>query len=700
MTALNTLFNPASVAVVGASAKAHKIGFAILDNIIKSGYTGKLYPVNPTEKEILGHRCFPSVRELPHAVDTAVLSVPPGAVLDTAEACGELGIKNLVVITAGFKEVGKEGLHLERRLTTIVQRYSMHMVGPNCLGIMDTHTPINATFARNFPLQGHIAFISQSGALCVAILDWSLKKGVGFSRFISLGNKADLNEADFIADAAADPNTRVIVCYLEDVANGPAFLQAASSASLTTPIVILKSGTSIAGARAASSHTGALAGSDVAYEVAFRQAGVLRARTMTELFDLAAAFATQPVPKGRRVAIVTNSGGPGIITTDQVELSGLEMSGFERETIDSLRQVLPPEANFYNPVDVIGDADHERYRAALERILTDGNVDAGIVLLSPTAVLKPEEAARVIVEKAKAHPEKPVVAAFMGGSGVEAGADYLFKNGIPCYPFPEPAVQSLAGLARYGELREQARSAQPAEVERVNEAAVWQVFTNVKRDNRVVLLGPEAAQVAEIYGIPAVPSLLATSVDEAESMAGRLGYPVVMKIASPAILHKTDVGGVKVGLSSPEEVRKAFVDIMERVHGHMPQAQLYGVEVQKLMPKGTELIVGMTKDVQFGPLIAFGLGGIYVNLLKDVSFRLANGLSRQAIEAMVAETKAYTLLRGFRGAPPADLKALVQLIARTARLVRDFPEITELDINPVIAYPNGVTALDIKITIA
>ncbi|MEW6522088.1 MAG: acetate--CoA ligase alpha subunit [Bacillota bacterium] len=700
MTGLDSLFNPAAVAVIGASANPQKIGHAILDNIIKSGYPGALYPVNPREKEILGRACYPSLEAVAGPVETAVLSVPPGAVLAAAEACGQKGVKNLVVITAGFKEVGKEGLDLERQLTTLVRRHGMRMVGPNCLGVMDTHTPINATFARNFPLRGHIGFISQSGALCVAILDWSLKKGVGFSRFISLGNKADLNEADFIADAAADPNTRVVVCYLEDVADGPAFLRAAHEASRTTPVVILKSGTSMAGAQAASSHTGALAGSDVAYEVAFRQAGVLRARSMTELFDLAAAFATQPVPKGKRVAIVTNSGGPGIITTDQVELSGLEMARFQRETIESLRSVLPPEANFFNPVDVIGDADHERYRAALERVLADEGVDAAIVLLSPTAVLQSEEAARVIIDKARAHPDKPVVAAFMGGGGVEAGASLLFENGIPCYAFPEPAVASLAGLNRYRQLRDEARTSQPWDLERVNEAAVWQIFTNVKRDNRVVLLGPEAAQVAEIYGIAAAPSLLATTVDEAETMARRLGYPVVMKIASPAILHKTDVGGVKVGLNTPEEVRKAFVDIIESVHQHMPRAQVYGVEVQKLMPKGIELIVGMTKDVQFGPLIAFGLGGIYVNLLKDVSFRLAHGLSRAAIQAMIDETKAQTLLRGFRGAPPADLEAVMELIARVARLVRDFPEITELDMNPVLAYPRGVSALDIKITIS
>jgi acetyltransferase len=700
MASLNTLFNPASIAVIGASANPGKIGYVLVDNIINSGYAGNVYPVNPREKSILGRTCYPDLAGVPGAVDTAVLSVPAAAILPAVEECGKKGVANLVVITAGFKEVGKEGLDLERQLTTTVRRHHMRMVGPNCLGIMDTHTPLNATFARNFPLRGHIAFISQSGALCVAILDWSLRKGVGFSRFISLGNKADLNEADFIADAAADPNTRVIVCYLEDVAQGAAFLRAAQEASRTTPVVILKSGTSLAGAHAASSHTGALAGSDVAYEVAFRQAGVLRAHTMTELFDLAAAFATQPVPRGKRVAIVTNSGGPGIITTDQVELKGLTMARFQRETIDALRTVLPPESNFFNPVDVIGDADHQRYREALDRVLADDGVDAAIVLMSPTAVIRSEEVARVVIDAAQRHPGKPMVASFMGGEAVEAGSNLLFQNGIPCYPFPDPAVGALAGLNRYRELREEVAAATPWDIERVNEAAVWQIFSSVKRDNRVVLLGPEAAQVAEIYGIPAAPSLLATTVDEAEAMAGRLGYPVVMKIASPSILHKTDVGGVKIGLSSAVEVRKAFVDIIEGVQHHMPTAQVYGVEIQKLMPKGIELIVGMTRDVQFGPLIAFGLGGIYVNLIKDVSFRLAHGISRDAIQAMIDETKAQTLLRGFRGAPPADMKAVMELIARVARLVRDFPEIAELDINPVFAYPRGVSALDIKITIS
>ena len=697
---LQSLFNPRSIAVVGASKSPSKLGYVIMNNILQNGYEGEVYPINPKEEEILGHKCYPSVTEVPAEIDTAVLSVPPRAIIGATEQCGEKDVKNLVVITAGFREVGTDGLELERELTKIVKRYDMRMVGPNCLGIMDTHSPLNATFAAAFPLKGHIAFISQSGALCVAILDWSLQKGIGFSRFISLGNKADLNEADFIRDAAADSNTRVIACYLEDVANGEAFLEAAREATKTTPVIILKSGISQAGAQAASSHTGALAGSDAAYEVAFRQAGVLRAHSMTELFDLSAAFATQPIPRGKRVAIITNSGGPGIITTDQVEVSNLQVARFENETVEKLREVLPPESNFYNPVDLIGDADHKRYQLACERVFADPNVDAAVLLMSPTAVVRSEEVAKVIVESAKKYPKIPVSAAFMGGDGVAAGADYLFKKGIPSYSFPEPAVGALRGLVRYGELQEEIQQAKPWDLKRVNEAAVWQIFTNVKRDNRVVLLAPEAAQVAEIFGIPAAPSLLATTVDEAETMAERLEYPVVMKIASPSILHKTDVGGVKVGIETSEEVRKTFVDIIESVHRHMPKAQVYGVEMQKMMPKGTELIVGMTRDLQFGPLIAFGLGGIWVNLLEDVSFRLASGLSQASIETMIQETKAYTLLRGFRGAPPADMEALVDLIGRTAQMVQSFPEITELDINPVFAYEKGVCALDIKITIA
>ena len=700
MAGLVSFFNPKSVAIIGASRVAGKIGNVIVKNMISSGYTGPIFPVNPKEQEIEGLACYPAVDKTPMPAELAVLSLPASRTLDAAEQCGVSGVKNLVVITAGFKETGKEGLELERRLVETCRQYEMRMTGPNCVGLIDTHTPINASFAAGFPLKGEIAFISQSGAMVLSILDWSYRTGLGFSKFVSLGNKADLTESHFIEDAGQDPNTKVILCYIEDVENGAHFLEAARTASRKKPVIILKSGTSQAGAQAASSHTGALAGSDLAYETAFRQCGVIRVRSMAELFDLAVAFASQPVPSGDRVAVVTNSGGPGIIAADTIEQKKLQMARFSQETIKQLRGYLPPEANIYNPVDVLGDARADRFRFSLDKTLADPGVDSALVLVCPTAVTEPVETARALVEMRAAYPEKPLLAAYMGGEKLAEGAKVLEEAKIPCFTFPEPAVSSISGLTGYARTRELPANEQDLRYKCSNLKSVKAILYDVKKDKRLVLLGSEAAEVVEAYGIPAAPTALAASPEEAAKSAGRLGYPVVLKIASPEILHKSDVGGVIIGLDSPVKVRAGFLEIMNNVQRYLPKAAVYGIEVQKMMPKGTELIIGMSKDIQFGPLIAFGLGGIYVNLLKDVSFRLARGLNRREIENMLAETKAYTLLRGYRGEKPADIEAIIGIIGRVARLVTDFPEITEMDINPVFAYNQGACALDVKITVS
>ncbi|HHW44971.1 MAG TPA: CoA-binding protein [Desulfotomaculum sp.] len=700
MGELTNFYNPTAVAIVGASKKPGKVGNSIVKNMIESGYPGKIYPVNPKDSEIEGLKAYPSVTAIPGPVELAVLSVPAAKVVEAARECGEKGIPYLVVITAGFKEIGKEGLDLEKELVATCRRYGMRMLGPNCVGMADTHTPINASFTRNSPLKGDIAFLSQSGATLIAILDWSRSVGLGFSKMVSLGNKGDLSEIEFIAEAAADPYTRVIACYLEDVADGARFLDVVREATRKKPVIILKSGTSQAGAQAASSHTGALAGSDLAYDTAFRQCGVIRARSLTELFELAIAFSRCPVPAGKRVAIVTNSGGPGIVATDNVEARGLTMARFTRETIDELRAGLPAEAALYNPVDVLGDGKADRYRFAMEKVLADPNVDSMVVLMCPTAVAQPVETTRAVVELQKQYPGKPILGGYLGGESMAEAVQLMAEAGIPCFTFPEPAIAAISGLVNYGQFREMPGDGNELSYPDVDKRAVKAIFYDVIRDNRLVLLGSEAAAVARAYGISAAPVSLATTPDEAVEEAQKMGYPVVLKVASPKILHKTDVGGVKVGLDSPEAVRRAFVEIMENVNRLLPEAVVYGIEVQKMMPKGTELIIGMTRDVQFGPMIACGLGGIYVNLLKDVSFRLARGLTRREIENMLAETKAYTLLRGYRGEKPADLPALVDAIGRTARLVLDFPEINEIDINPVFAYNQGLSALDIKITIS
>jgi acetyltransferase len=700
MGELTSFFKAKSMAVIGASKTPGKIGHSVLANIIASGYKGDVYPVNPREQEILGKPCYPDIGSLAGQVELAVIAVPAQAVNQVAEQCGEAGVQFLIVITAGFKETGSEGLQRERELVHVCRRHGMRMVGPNCLGVMDTHAPFNASFSKDFPLKGEIAFLSQSGALCLAILDWSLTAGLGFSKFVSLGNKADLNEVDFIRDAADDDYSKVVLCYLEDVVDGQQFLEVVGEASRRTPIVILKSGTSQAGARAASSHTGALAGSDMAYDLAFDRTGVLRAANMEELFDLATVFTAQPTPKGDRVAIVTNSGGPGIIATDRIEGLGLTMARFDRDTIESMRAGLPVTANLYNPVDVIGDADAERYRFALEHVLKDPNVDSVVVLLTPTAVVDPVKTAEALVQLHASYPDKPMLASFIGGVNIVEAGKILGEGKVPNFTFPERAIAAIAGLVRYKRAIEQPYFLGTTEAPGKDQQAVRLIFDVVRRDGRVVLLGSEAASVAAAYGIRTPTLRLARSAAQAIAYADEIGYPVVLKIASPKILHKTDVGGIKVGLTSREEVRRAYLEIVESVSRLMPEAPVYGVEVQRMLPQGRECIVGLSRDVQFGPMIMFGLGGIYVNLLKDVAFRLVRGLTREGILEMIGETKAHQLLRGVRGEKPSDIPAAVDAIARVAALVTDFPEISELDINPLFVYTEGVTALDVKITIS
>ncbi|HHY69144.1 MAG TPA: CoA-binding protein, partial [Firmicutes bacterium] len=561
MNDLTSLMRPESVAVIGASNTPGKIGYAVVRNMMSSGYKGEIYPINPKETEIAGLKAYPTAIDVGKPIDVAVICVPAKATLSVAEDCGKAGVKFLIVITAGFKEVGKEGRELEEQLVEIARKYGMRIVGPNVLGIIDTHTPFNATFAKEMALEGNIAFISQSGALCIAILDWSLKNGLGFSQFVSMGNKADLNEADFIEAASHDEDTKVICLYLEDVVEGDRFIKVAREAIQRVPVVALKSGVSSAGAQAASSHTGALAGSDTAYSAAFRHAGILRATTMTQLFELANAFTTQPIPKGKRTAVVTNAGGLGIVATDAIELGGLEMARFSEDTIALLREKMPPMANIYNPVDVIGDAHYDRYEIALNAVLLDPNVDAVTVLLSPTAVLEVDKVAEVIVEANRKHPEKPIVAAFTGGFAVEQAVEYLKKHGVPIFAFPEEAVSTLIGMTEFAALSEATHNGEEWVFDDVNSERVREIFDSVREDGRDLLLSPEAAEVAECYKIPAAPSRLATSEDEAERHAVEMGFPVVMKISSPDIMHKTDIGGVKVGIESPEEVREAFRSI-------------------------------------------------------------------------------------------------------------------------------------------
>ncbi len=697
--AIDILFNPRSIAVVGASATKGKLGNDVVKNLIESEFEGRIYPVNPRGGEILGLKAYRSVSEIGGPLDVAVIVIPAKYVLPAVEECGKKGVRALVVITAGFKEMGHEGQEAEKELIGIAEKHGMIVLGPNCLGIINTHSPYNASFAAATPEKGTVAFASQSGALMTGILDWSLMEKIGFSKFVSLGNKAQLDEADLVEAFGRDPNTTFILLYIESVVNGRKFMEACRQVTPKKPVFVVKGGVSAAGARAASSHTGSLAGSDTAYSVAFRQCGVVRADSMSELFDVANVFDDCNLPKGNRVAIVTNAGGPGILTTDACEENGLQMAQFSQATIEALKKGLPPAASVYNPVDALGTAQPEDYALCLEAVFNDENVDSVLVLLTPQAMTKETETAQILVEARKKYPGKPLLAVFMGGNAMTYPRIVLNEGRIPVFDFPNRAVNALAELYRYMVLRDSLREESPPDFE-VDKKRVAEIIKSVREDNRQVMLGSEAHEIAEAYGIPVARIRLATSAQEARETAAKLGFPVVLKIASPDIIHKTDIGGIRVGLKNEEEVENAFLEILDNVRTHMPRAVIYGVDVQEMAERGKELIIGCSQDVQFGPLVMFGAGGIYVNFLKDVSFRLAP-MTRRDVTELIAETKMGILLRGVRGEEPSDVEAIEDTILRISKLVTDFEEIVELDINPAFAYERGkgISAVDVKITI-
>ena len=692
---LDMFFKPKSVAVIGASREEGKVGHSILKNIIQYGYKGKVYPVNPVAEEILGLKCYPNVSAIPEEVDMAVVVVPAKIVPQVMEECGVKGIKGVIVISAGFKEIGGEGSKIEKEIVEIARKYKMRLWGPNCLGMIDTYSSLNASFAKGMPLKGNIGFMSQSGALGTAILDWAISEEIGFSKFVSMGNKADVNENDFLEDWSDDENTKVITGYLEDIKDGPSFMKIAKKITKKTPVIIFKSGSTGAGARAASSHTGSLAGMEAAYNAAFKQTGVIRANSMEELFDLAEGFAFQPLPQGRRVAIVTNAGGPGIIATDACEKSGLKITSFEPATVEFLRQNLPPAANIYNPVDILGDAPASLYKLAIECVLKDTNVDAVIVLLTPQAPTEVEETAEVIVELGRKF-KKPIFSCFMGEAAVRPGIKILSENKFPVYSFPERAAQALVTMAGYKEWVDEPEHHFKHFNARKEE--VVKVIQKVREERRVNLVDVEAMKVISAYGINVVRSKIATTPDEAVDAASEIGYPVVMKIASPEILHKSDIGGVKVGINSEQEVRDIFELMLIRAKKFFPDVPVWGVSVQEMVKEGKEVILGMSRDPQFGPLVMFGLGGIYVEVLKDVAFRIAP-FSEEEAKRMIQEIKTYPLLSGTRGEKSVDIDAIVDCLLRLSQLVTDFSEILEMDINPLKVSNKGALAIDARMTI-
>ena len=691
---LQAFFEPASLAVIGASPNPAKLGHAVLKNIVECGYGrhGKIYPINPKAKEVLGYPTYSSVLDVPEFIDLAVIVIPFQYVPDALRSCGMKGIPAAIIITAGFREAGMEGLERERELIAIAHEYNIRLIGPNCLGVVDTFTPLNATFAAGAPPSGPMAFTSQSGALGIAILDWAQAGRLGLSKFVSLGNKADVDEADLLRSWRDDEHTRVILIYSEELSRGQEFIRVAREVTRIKPVIAIKSGVTRSGARAVSSHTGSLAGSEQAYQAAFQQAGVLRADSLESLFDMALAFAYQPPLRGDRIAIVTNAGGPGILATDALERAGMAIARFETETIKTLEQHLPDAASAANPVDVLGDATPERYRSALETVAADPNVDGLLAVLVPQAVLDTQAVAEAVVSL-ESRLKKPLLACFMGEARMAKAIDLLTSQGIPNYQFPKRAAHVFRAMADYLEI--QVRPVPDFIAFDADKAATQTVLDKVYAEGRVTIGDAEAQGILKAYGLRIPKSELAETAEQAVAIAAKIGYPVVLKIASPDILHKTDVGGVKIGLRHAEDVRDAFELMAYRAQRYLPEARLWGCQVQQMAPPGgLEVLIGMKRDPQFGPLVTFGLGGIYVETLRDVTFRVAPFSPLEA-EAMLGEIRARALLDGVRGQPPSDKKAVIDALLRIGQLAMDFPKIVELDINPLIVYPQGQGAIAI-----
>ena len=687
---IEPIMNPRSIAVVGATDRPGSVGLAVFRNILDAGFQGLVYPVNPKAKTVQNVRAYPKLSDIPDEVDVAVIIVPAEIVCSVLEEAGQKQVKGAIVISAGFKEVGERGAEREGQLKETVAKYGIRTIGPNCLGVINNNEKVrlNASFATKMPKAGNIAFISQSGALCTAVLDYTDGKNIGFSKFVSFGNKADVNEIDLLNYLKNDPDTYVILMYLEDIAHGRAFLETAREITWQAhkPILAIKSGRSAEGALAAASHTGSLAGSDSAYDAIFRQSGILRVEGVDELFNCALAFAKQPIPKGNRIAIVTNAGGPGIMATDAAIRHDLKIATFSEETKQKLKQELPPTASIQNPVDVIGDATHERYEAAIRHVLMDENVDGAIVILTPQTMTDVLETAEIIPRVAK-NTDKPLLCSFMGIVDVSEGIEHLEANGIPNYAFPEAAARSMASMAFYGNLlgldKRQIRRV-AADRDTVTEL----IERKLSGKQSCYLPEREANEILQCYGFPVLKSILLKDVSDVDKAADEIVFPAAMKICSRDIVHKFDAGGVQLKIKTKEEARKAFQEIMENVKRYNRSAKIDGVIIERMAKRGVEVILGAVRDPKFGPICMFGLGGTFVEAIKDVTFRLAPMWEINA-ETMIRTIKARSILKGVRGAWPSDIDAIKDCILRLSQMIIDNPQIAEMDINPLIVYPQG-----------
>jgi acetyltransferase len=687
---LEHIFYPKSVAVLGTNRVVGTVPHDIFANILKDNFQGIVYPVSPKERSVAGVRAYKYILDIPDPVDLAVLVFASTVTNLALEQCGQKGVKAAIIISAGFREIGGVGIQREEEIKAIAKKHNISFIGPNCLGVINTDplSHLNASFARMMPAEGNIAFLSQSGALCTAVLDYAQAKHIGFSKFVSFGNKANINEIDLMRYLKNDPKTKVILVYLEEITDGSELMSVAQEIISETgkPILVLKSGRTREGAAAAASHTGSLAGSDEVCDAALKQAGIIRCTTIEEMFNNAIALAYQPLPKGNRVAIITNAGGPGVLATDAAIAQNLSLAKFSPETLDVYKKSLPATANIKNPVDVIGDARADRYKVALGSALQDQNVDGALVILTPQSMTDIENIAHEVCNTVGRF-EKPVYASFMGEKDVAVGISILQQRSIPHYILPESMCRAFASALFFKNHREM-RTEEPVAFSDLHKERAASLIKNALEAGRKYLPEEESVKILESYGLPTLPSGLVSSKQEAESMAERIGFPVVMKVVSDDIMHKFDVKGVVLDIQTRALAGDAYDSIISNIAKVKPEARIKGIYVQKMVTKGEEVILGVKRDPSFGAVIMFGLGGLFVEVFKDVSFRVAPVGPRSASE-MIQEIKAYDMLAGARGKKPRDIRSVEECIQRLSRLALDLPEIKELDINPLIVNDEG-----------
>ncbi len=680
---LDAIFKPKSIAVIGASNKKGTIGHEILKNLVNYGFKGQIFPVNPKSANIENLKCYPTVLDVPDEIDLAIIVVPRDLVSLALEQCGEKKVKGVVAITSGFKEIGEEGAAKEAELIRIVRKYDMRMIGPNCYGVVNTDPEfsVNSTFSKLKPLRGNIGFLSQSGALGEVVIDYTNKLNLGFSMFVSIGNKADVSDNDILQYWENDPNTDIILLYMENVDDSKRFIQVSSRIAGKKPIVAVKAGRTEAGARAISSHTGVLAGLDVGFDALFDRCGILRVTSMDELFDVAIALSNQPLPKGDGIAIITNAGGPGILATDAVTTIGMKMAKFEDKTIRYLKDNLPPVAAINNPIDVIASGGPDSYGVAMDAVLSDKNVDGIIVIFVPPILVDHKAVINVIIEMIEKHKNnKAVLSCFMGSPDGIAGSEEMTKHKIPIYTFPESAAKAMSAMIRYRKWIDRPEG-KIVEYDVDKQRAKKIVDTAIK-SGQSIIMGERALNVLDSYGIKVAGSMKVKNQKDIEKAISKIGFPMVMKIDDPEITHKTDVGGVMTNLENQANVTDAF-KVMEKKFNH-PQRGFAGVIIQEMVKDGIETIMGMNKDSSFGSLMMFGLGGIYVEVMKDVVFKI-HPITDYDAEEMIKSVKGYRLLTGFRGYPAVNIKVIEQTLLRLSQLITDFPVFTSLDINPFIA---------------